>query len=109
MVRINSAARWRLGWDRRGRRQKWQGLLVARVEGKWWELTNDVPWVKLQVPARAEGIAAEARSWSTMPTAAALLAKKVVDADRAKQQAASTKQQEEKDNPTAWSRERRGS
>ena len=64
----------------------WQGW-----KGKWWELTNDLPWVKLQVPVKVEGIAAAARSWSTMPNAAALLAKKVADADRAKQQAAAKK------------------
>ena len=51
-----------------------------------WDLTKDVQWVELQVPARAEGIAAAARSWSTMPTAAELLSKKVADADLAKQQ-----------------------
>jgi hypothetical protein len=78
----------------------WQGW-----KGKRWELTNDLPWVKLQVPVKVEGIAAAARSWSTMPNTAALLAKKVADADRAKQQAAEKKQQEEKDNrrsSTSW-------
>jgi hypothetical protein len=86
---------------RNGRDYWWQGW-----KGKWWELTNDLPWVKLQVPAKTEGIAAAARSWSTMPNTAALLAKKVAYADCAKQQAAAKKQQEEKDNPAAWAREK---
>ncbi len=35
-----------------------------------------------------------------------MLAKKVADADRVKQQTASAKQQEEKNNPAAWTREK---
>jgi len=79
----------------------WQGW-----KGQWWELTNDVPWIELQVLAKAEGITATARLWSTMPGTASLLARKVAEADRAKQQAAARKQQEEKDNPAAWAREK---
>ena len=86
---------------RNGRDYWWQGW-----KGKGWELTTDVPWVKLQVLVKAEGIAAAALSWSTMPGTAALLAKKVADAERAKQQAADKKQQEQKDNPAAWAREK---
>jgi len=54
---------------------------------------------------RAEEIAAAAHSWSTMPTSAELLAKKVAAADYAKQRTASARQQEEKDNPAAWALE----
>ncbi len=77
---------------RNGRDYWWQGW-----KGKGWELTTDVPWVKLQVLVKAEGIAAAALSWSTMPGTAALLAKKVADAERAKQQVADKKQREEDD------------
>ncbi len=79
----------------------WQGW-----KGKGWELTNNVPWIELQVSAKAEGIAAAARSWSTMPGTAALLARKVAYAERVKQQAAAKKRQEEQDNPAAWAREK---
>ena len=48
----------------------------------------------MQVTVRAEEIAAAAHSWSTMPTAAELLAKKVAAADHAKQQTASARKQE---------------
>jgi hypothetical protein len=65
-----------------------------------WDLTKDVQWVELQVPARAEGIAAAARSWSTMPTAAELLSKKVADADLAKQQGSIGKAAGGKDQPS---------
>jgi hypothetical protein len=74
---------------RNGRDYWWQGW-----KGKWWELTNDVPWIKLQVPAKAEGITPAARSWSTMPGTESLLARKVADtepSERAKQQEAAKK------------------
>ena len=51
-------------------------------------------WIKMQVTGRAEGIAAAAHLWSTMPTSAELLAKKVAAADHAKQQTASARKQE---------------
>ena len=38
-------------------------------------------WIELQVLAKAEGIAAVSRLWSTMPGNAALLARKVAEAD----------------------------